>query len=132
MAFISLPKAYFLSKPDCKSTLNFPSGSSPDFSSPDYEKKVIDILETMEQHEFRYFFKSFVQEGKTTYMIVNFRNHKQCFDARMRVDNWDKLAGMKRTNGLSYPEELYEVKWQIGDREGTKELVYLDMHSIID
>lgn len=65
-------------------------------------------------------------------MMVNMRNDSRCFDARMLVTNWDKLEGMRRTNGLSYPEELYNVTWELKESSESDELVFLDMNSIID
>ncbi|MDO1451931.1 hypothetical protein Q0590_37025 [Rhodocytophaga aerolata] len=132
MAFVSLPKAYFLSKPDCNTKVANMIHGTADFTSTEYQKEVIKLLKSKESDDFRYFFKTFLQEGEMVYMVVNFRNQQQCFDAKMKVDKWDKLGGMRKTNGLSYPEELYEVKWKIEVIKDKQELVYQDMHAIID
>jgi hypothetical protein len=50
----------------------------------------------------------------------------------MLVTQWNKLGGMLRTNGQSYPEELYGLQWEIKRVNGAEEVVYADMRSIID
>jgi CHAD domain-containing protein len=132
IAFMTLPKAYFLSKPNCNSTLNHSLLDTKAFTSTAYQREVIQLLESKKPHDFRYFFKTFLSEGDNDYMIVNFRNKEQCFDVKMKVNQWDKLAGMRRTNGLSYPEELHEIEWAIEETRGKKEVFYQDMHAIID
>ena len=39
---------------------------------------------------------------------------------------------MKKTNGVSWPSELYDLKWKILEANGTEELIYNDMSKIID
>jgi hypothetical protein len=132
IAFVTLPKAYFISKPECNNVAGNSILNSKDVTSADYQNEVIRRLASKKPGDFKYFFKTFVQEGETTYMIINFRNDEQCFDARIKVDKWDKLAGMKRTNGVSYPKELYDLEWKIVETGIGRELMYVDMHRIID
>ncbi len=66
------------------------------------------------------------------YMVVNRRNATHCFDALILTEKWDKLNGMKQTNGVSYPEELYELQWTIEERNGKKESIYQDIFPVID
>lgn len=90
------------------------------------------MLQNKSPVDFRYFFKTFQEEGNHTFMITNFRNKESCFDIKVLVNKWDKLAGMKRTNGVSYPRELYDLKWEIKLINGEKFVEYIDMHKIID
>jgi len=71
-------------------------------------------------------------EEEKTYMVLNFRNKKECFDVKMLVEKWDILTGMRLANGKSYPEELYDLKWEVTEMYGVEEVVYLDMHWIVD
>jgi len=82
--------------------------------------------------DFRYYFKTFEEEESRTYMITNFRNDSLCFDIKILVDKWDRLEGMRRKNGKAYPKELYNLKWELKNIAGKEEVVYLDMHRIID
>jgi hypothetical protein len=132
IAFITLPKAYFLSRPDCNNTFDHSLPGREDFTSTDYQQEVIKLLESRQPEDFRYFFKTFLSEGDNHYMIVNFRNSEQCFDVKMKVNKWDKLTGMRQTNGQAYPEELHELAWAIKEAGGRKEVLYQDMHAIID
>jgi hypothetical protein len=131
-AFISLPKAYFQPKPACTHAVSENLLHATNTFTPEYQKEVRSILETNKPGDFRYFFKTFLQQGETNYILVNLRNDQYCFDALMMVDRWDKLGGMKRTNGVSYPEEIYELKWKIAEKNGKQLIVYQDMHPIID
>jgi len=120
-----VPDNYFKPVPDCVSdTANDLNVTS--------QKKLVDKLQDQKPSDFRYFFKSFEEEGDQTYMITNFRNEESCFDIRLLVDKWDKLAGMKRANGVSYPKELYDLEWEIVETEAGIVASYVDMHRIID
>lgn len=96
-----------------------------------YQDKVKEVLKNTTADDFRYFFKTFTGDSNE-YLIVNMRNDEYCFDAKMLVKNWDKLAGMRGKNGKSYPEELYNLKWELEKSGESENLVYLDMNKIID
>ena len=130
-AFVYLPKDYFSPEPDCKPQKN-PILKTEEFNSAGYQQEVIRLLELKNPEDFRYFFKTFLQKEETDFIVVNFRNQEYCFDVIMKVTNWDKLEGMKKTNGSSYPKELHELEWTIEEQNGNRELVYKNMHKIID
>ena len=128
LTFVSLcdfPEHYFKSEPECKS-------ENTNDLNKENQKNLVDMLENKKPADFRYFFKTFEEEGNHTIMITNFRNEESCFDVKILVNKWDKLAGMKRTNGVSYPKELYDLKWKIKSSKGEKFVEYIDMHKIID
>ena len=118
----SFPEHYFTSLPDCTEEKSL-------VLSPDL---LLDKLKNHKSSDFRYKFESFVSRGNETYMLTNFRTDEICFNAMILVDRWDKLAGMRRTNGVSYPKELYDLQWEIVKIEGKETLRYVDMHDIID
>lgn len=124
------PKYYFSSKPTCNS--DDPIFEEQTYDSEDYQNKVLQILATSTPEQFRYFRKTFLFENGADYLVTNFRNDLLCFDVKMRLADLGKLAGMKRTNGRSYPLELYDLKWSLEKRNGKTEIVYIDMHRIID
>ena len=103
-----------------------------DPNSAEYEKEVHSLLEFSLPGDYRYFFKTFFDRNDSTYMKVNFRTTDFCFDVDMLVENWDKLGGMKKVNGKSYPSELNNLKWLIQEHDGQKIVVYIDMDTIID
>ena len=119
------PEHYFKSEPECK------SDTSNDLKEEN-QKLSVAKLKDKAPTDYRYFFKTFQEEGINTFMITNFRNDESCFDVKVLVDKWDKLAGMKRTNGKSYPRELYDLKWEIKSINGSETVKYIDMHKIID
>ncbi len=120
-----LPKYYFSSAPECNSE------TTNDLEQKNQEN-LIAMLKDRQPKDYRYFFKTFKEEGKFIYMVTNFRNDESCFDVKILVDTWDKLAGMKRTNGYSYPKELYDLNWEIKSTGRKETIRYIDMHRIID
>jgi len=115
--------------PDCVISIEFenlPPGSKA------YISEVMLLLEKTGPEDYRYFFITFLEEKEGTFMLVNFRNEKSCFDVKMYVDKWDKLAGMKKVNGKAYPKELVNLQWYIKDNNGVQSLVYQEMNTIID
>lgn len=90
---------------------------------------IIKILEESKPKDFRYYFMTFLAEGNTEYMLIQFRNEEYCIDVKLRVQNWEKLKGMKKVNGKSYPKELYDLQWTIGSAGSIN---YVDMNPIID
>lgn len=124
-----LPRHYFSGKPACTED---PAWKNLTAGSAEYENKVWALLKQSKPSDFRYFFKTFETSGADTWLVVNLRSPKHCFDARIRVEHWDKLAGMKKTNGQSYPEELYGLKWKFAEQTGKQQIVYVDMDEIVD
>lgn len=125
-----LPEHYFVSAPECIAENEMLQTGDP--LTAENQQFLRDSLRNKSPKDFRYFFKTFEEEARNTYMITNFRNDTTCFDIKILVDNWDKLAGMRRVNGKAYPKELYDLKWQITNVSGQEEVVYIDMHDIID
>ena len=119
------PEHYFTPEPACQ------TNTTNDLEKEN-QKILVEKLKDKKPNDFRYFFKTFKEEGNQTFMITNFRNDESCFDIKILVENWDKLAGMKRTNGKAYPKELYDLNWKIKLNNGEEVVQYIDMHRIID
>lgn len=130
LASCDFPLHYFAPAPACNTKgtqLNYESALAVE-----NQNLLRNELKNKEPQDYRYFFQTFIKEGGNTYMVTNFRNHVDCFDIKILVDKWDKLGGMLRTNGFSYPNELYDLKWEITTKNGMEEVLYMDMHRIID
>lgn len=124
------PEHFFSQPPKCIQHASF--SKFDDANNPTYQKLVVEKLEDRTPKEFRYFFKTFLTENQQIYMLTNFRNKNNCFDVKLKVDTLGKLAGMYRVNGKSYPNELYNLKWTKRGTHEQTELIYIDMHDIID
>lgn len=120
---------YYSKKPECTNKDSFFDNNDP--MTETYQEKVKDVLKITIPEDFRYFFKTFTGDNNE-YLMVNMRNDEYCFDAKILVENWDKLAGMRKKNGKSYPEELYNLKWKLEKSGESENIVYLDMNKIID
>ena len=100
--------------------------------SPQYQSKTFDYLSKSKSSDYRYFFKTFKEIKGNTYMTTNFRNTSTCFEVNLLVLDWEKLEGMKITNGKSYPNELINLKWRIKEEDNEIKIIYHDMDWIRD
>lgn len=120
----------FNPSPECVATKQaFQQQYDP--ASEAYQNEVINILQDKKPTDFGYAFETFI-EGDPVYMMTSFRNEEYCFSVKVLVDNWDKLAGMRRTNGYSYPKALVNLQWTIKNINNKAVVVYEDMRRIID
>ncbi len=124
-----LPEHYWSESPECHPSA-FIGAAMP--ASLAYQSKVRVFLADKKAEDFRYFFDTFMDEGAKTYMMTEFRNENECFTGKILVRDWSKLEGMRRVNGKAYPKELYDLKWEIQTIDGKQEILYVDMHDIID
>lgn len=129
-AYTCFPKYYFTPTVECSSKGMLMENENP--LTIENQQILRKKISTHASSDFRYYFKTFVEEGSATYLITNFRNDSFCFDIKMFVDKWDRLGGMRRTNGKGYPNELYNLEWELENINGKEEVVYLDMHKILD
>ena len=124
----NLPEHYFADAPVCQHT---PEGVERDSLLSAKSQRVFrKMLKNQSPKDYRYFFRTFLEEEPV--LVVEFRSDSLCFPVKMRVEQWDKLGGMRRTNGRSYPKELYDLRWTIEPRNGQEVVLYRDMHRIID
>ena len=127
-AACDLPRHYFNPAPDCVA-----AQASLDASMSDvYQGGVRARLAGAKPADFRYFFERFLDEQGQQIMVVNFRNEQECFNVKMHVPELGKLAGMHAAGGESYPEELYDLEWSLAVVDGVDQVVYEDVHAIVD
>ncbi len=126
----NLPEHYFDEVPACKRSADSPDPKL-DLS---YESQAYfrNILKDRSPQEFRYFFEEFRTEGDQSFIVTNFRNENYCFSMKVLVEDWSKLEGMKKANSEGYPKELFDLVWVIEQMNGEEEIIYRDMHAIID
>ena len=134
LCYFSSPKHFFTRKPDCiEGADNQLIGySATNYFEVSFQEKVRELVINKTPADYRYIFKTFIDDGPNAYMYVQFIGESGCFTAKMLVNNWDRLEGMKKTNGVSWPSELYDLKWAVEEVNGTEELIYVDMQKIID
>jgi len=99
------------------------------YENEEYKSYVVSNLKKSSPDNYRYFFKTFLEEDNQTMMLTNFRNENTCFDVLVFVDDWSKLEGMRKVNGESYPKELRNLTWIVTSENRVK---YIDMNYIID
>jgi hypothetical protein len=101
------------------------------YESQEYQNKVINILHNDSPEYYRYFFVTFTGDDND-YLVVNMRNDKNCFDAKILVTDWTKLAGMRKVNGKAYPKELHDLTWSLIRTKESWKILYGDMRTIRD
>ena len=129
-SYAFLPKHFFSSPPTCVADPIFSALEDP--NSTTYQNTVLDLLSTKKPEDFRYIFQTFLEEEAQTYVLIELRNEAHCFIGKFLVLELGHLAPMKPSNGVSYPKELLEVEWEIANSETGKQLIFLNMHRIID
>lgn len=127
-----LPEYYNEPPPVCKSQV-----SETDPAVQLTEQVQMTQREEIREHkpsDYRYFFETFLNEDGKTYLVTNFRNNGACFNIKMLVEKLGKLKGMHRTNGVSFPTELHDLRWELKQVAGEEEeeVIFIDMHKIID
>ena len=113
------------SPPECKTPEELADGNLPKNA---YKETVFSYLQDSKPSDYRYFFKTFIENEGTTIMVTNFRNNHTCFDVEVLVQDWTILGGMRKVNGESYPKELRKLIWKLDG----KLVKYIDMGRIID
>ena len=126
-----LPKTQHLPKPECvNENIVFLQN---DWDSYIYKKEVMSVLENAEPEDYRYFFQSIIKRNGKDYLLVNFRNQKECFSASMCVKDWGHLEPVRASHGTYYSNELMNLEWKIvrrGCRGQHKVLVFEKMDQI--
>ena len=122
------PTHYWSAPPACVSEAPASAATLSDV----YQSGVRARLVGTRPSDYRYFFRSFDRAAEPIKIVVNFRNARDCFDVLMYVPEPGPLAGMYANGPESYPEELYEVTWRIAVVDGVDQVVFEDMHPIVD
>jgi hypothetical protein len=129
VTFRGCPTNFFVPEPECH-PFNKQIEETDPTENVIYQQKIIQILKNSKPEDYRYFFKSRLESDQ--YMAINFRNDTTCFTVRMNTGTKHKIKGMLRTNGRSYPLEMYDLIWKIDTVNGREEVIYQSMHDIID
>lgn len=126
----------FQAPPDCNNSGKL---TKRNISKDTYDEIVFSYLQKSKPEDYRYFFKTFIEKGNDTFMVVNFRKivsddnrHFEvdnCFDVEVLVEDWSILGGMRKVNGKSYPKELRKLRWELKE---VKIVKYTYMDRIID
>ena len=104
-----------------------------DINSNEYKKELISEIEKLGAQNLTYKFDSYVEKNGKEFIIVNIQNKHICAKGIIRIDNWNKLEGIKRTEGKGYVgAKLKGLTFKIEEKSNKYELVLTDIKRIID
>jgi len=116
-------------RPDCINTTSSLEGLSPGT----FEYQQILAHEISKHDDLRYWLKDYYSEGRKEYIVVYIQNTSLCAQGTIRVKNWNKIEGIRRTAGEGYfGAELRGLKINIKKEGPGLELVYAGLDKIID
>ncbi|MDY0282023.1 MAG: hypothetical protein RBR35_15840 [Salinivirgaceae bacterium] len=104
-----------------------------EISSVDYKTELIQQIEKIGQQNLTFWFESYIKENEKEYIIVNIQHDSLCAKGKILVNDWNKIEGIRRTNGQSYSgAELQGLTFNVEKDSNKIELVYNDLIRIVD
>ncbi|MCA6073966.1 hypothetical protein [Fulvivirga sedimenti] len=105
-----------------------------EFNSPEYKTELFNQIQNIGQNNLSYWFDSYVRENDREYIVVNIQGETLCAKGMIRVEDWNKIEGIKNVEGKGYSgAELAGLRFSIEkDLSDNIELVYADINQIID
>lgn len=80
-----------------------------------------------------YWLDAYVREHGNEYILVDVRHDSLCATAMIRVKDWDKIEGVKRTKGVSYKgAELRGLTFSVINDSSGVEFIYRTLDRIVD
>jgi hypothetical protein len=118
-------------RPNCENVN--PIFNQYDMNSEEYKTELLSQIEENGQNNLTYWFSSYAEENGNEYIIVYIQNDSLCAKGVIKVDDWGKIEGIKRTKGKGYVgAELKGLTFLIEKDSSKTEFVYKDLARIID
>jgi len=85
------------------------------------------------QENLSYWFDSYIKKNDKEYIVVHIQNQSLCVKGMVLVNDWNKIAGIKKKEGKGYVgAKLKGLTFNI-QKDGNKiELIYKDIVRIVD
>jgi hypothetical protein len=118
-------------RPNCKN--KNPIFEKYGLNSEEYKIELLSEIEKNGQNNLTYWFYSYIEENGKEYIIVNIQNDSLCAKGMIKVNDWKKIEGIKRTKGKGYVgAELKGLIFNVKKDSNKIEFVYEDLTRIID
>lgn len=118
-------------RPNCKN--KNPIFDSHAINSAEYKAELLREIEKQGQENLTYWFSDYTEQNGGEYIVVNIQNHSLCAKGMIRINDWQKLEGIKRTKGLGYVGALLKgFTFDMRKEAGHIEFVYKDIDRIVD
>lgn len=103
------------------------------YSSQEYQQELADRINRIGMDKLSYWLDAYVQEHGNEYILVDVRHDSLCAMAMIRVKDWDKIEGVKRTKGVSYKgAELRGLTFSVINDSSGVEFIYRTLDRIVD
>ncbi|MBS2101020.1 hypothetical protein [Carboxylicivirga linearis] len=118
-------------RPNCEN--KNPIFDKYDVGSERYKTELVAQIKHYGQKNLKYWFDSYIKENGNEYIIINIQNDSLCAKGKVLVRNWNKLEGIKQTQGKGYRgAELKGLVLDIEKDTNGVELIYSDVKRILD
>lgn len=118
-------------RPKCGNTNPIFDRYTPE--TKEYKEELARLLEMNKNNELSYWFDRYEPKNNKEYILVYIQGGELCAKGLILVDNWGKLEGVKRAQGLGYGgAELRGLQIDIRKDSQEIELVLKDIDYIID
>ena len=118
-------------RPECKNTNPVFDKYSPE--TKEYKDELIKQLKLIDNSKLTYWFDKYQKDNEHEYIYINIQGDGLCAKSMVTVKQWDKLAGIQKTEGKGYSgAKLKNFKFEIYQDSTKTELVYKSVDAIID
>lgn len=99
----------------------------------EYKTELLTQIEKVGQDRLTYWFDSYIKENEKEYIVVNIQQKSLCAKGMIRVKDWTKIEGIRRTQGKGYVgAQLKGLTFNVEKESNEIELVYKDIERILD
>ena len=99
----------------------------------EYKTELIHQLSLIDGNDLNYWMDSYKNIQGKEYLGIHIQGKDLCAKTFLRVENWSKIEGIKRTKGMGYRgAELVGIKFDVVRDSNQTELVYKGIDYIFD
>lgn len=98
----------------------------------EYKNEIVKLM-ALDNQKIEFWFDQYLKEDKGEFIKIQISTDKFCANAFVRVTNWSKMEGIRKTQGIGYVgAELVGLKFTL-ERDSTDTyFLYNDIEKIID
>jgi len=117
-------------KPDCVNTNQIFNEYISD--QIEYKNEIVKLMES-DNEKIEFWFERYLKGDKGEFIEIQISTDKFCANAFVRVNDWTKMEGIRKTQGLGYEgAELIGLKFTLESDSIDTYFLYNDIEKIID
>lgn len=103
------------------------------FDSNEYKNELAKQIDSIGQDKLSYSLENYCKKGEEQYIVVVIKGAGLCAKGALLVNDWSKLAGIRKNSGLGYSgAELRGLTLQISQNTEGKQFIFTGLDKIID